>query len=233
MYANRLTISLIMIVSLSACSTIHKQFSIDSDPATSTSLDAKQRLVLVTDKAGPDHNRRAICAEPSPDAMVGLTSSGALEALIPQANASGKVAGSIAETLAQLGERTPTIQLLRDALYRACEAYLNGGFDATQYRDLLYGYDDLVVTLLAIEGITQRPHAYPVIIQGNTKASATDTEGTMSAVTVNNTPPPNPISKEIAAEVGKILDKYYELQKFIYSGGTYEGKTKGKLSFSK
>ena len=216
MYTHQLAVGLIMVVFLSACSTIHKQFSIDSDPATSTSLDAKQRLVLVTDKAGPEHNRKAVCAEPSPDVMVGLASSGALEALIPQADLTGKLAGSIAETLAQLGERTPTIQLLRDGLYRACEAYLNGGFSEHEYRNLLYGYDDLVVTLLAIEGITQRPHANPIIIEANTKATATDTEGTMSSVTVNNPPSTSPISPEIAAEVGKILHDYYELQKIFY-----------------
>ena len=153
MHIFHLIVSLIAILVLSACSTIHERFSIDSTPATSVSLDAKQRLVLVTDKAGLKHDSRAVCAEPSPDAMVGIASSGALEALIPQAQVNAKLAASLAETLAQLGERTPTIQLLRDALYRACEAYLNGVLSKDEYKDLLYGYDDLVVTLLAIEGI--------------------------------------------------------------------------------
>jgi hypothetical protein len=48
-------------------------------------------------------------------------------------------------------ERTQTIQLLRDSLYRACEAYANGALSDTTYALLLSRYDDTMVTMLSSE----------------------------------------------------------------------------------
>jgi hypothetical protein len=111
---------------LGGCSsTIHKRFSIDEAPPSSLSLDAKQRLFLVTDKGGrKGENKRVVCAEPRPDAVMGIAASGALKAAMAD-KGSAKIAASLAEAIGELGDRIPTIQLLRDALYRACEAYLN------------------------------------------------------------------------------------------------------------
>src|SRR5204862_6868923 len=56
-----------------------------------------------------------------------------------------------AESLAQLTNRLATIQLLRDGLYRACEAYANGAVSEITYAIMLSRFDKLMVTLLTGE----------------------------------------------------------------------------------
>jgi hypothetical protein len=212
-------LSTTMLAFVGCSSTIHEQFSIDEQPAISLSLDAKQRLFLVTDKGGRNKNQRVVCAEPSPDALVGIAASGALEASMGS-EGSGKLAASMAEAIGELGDRTPTIQLLRDGLYRACEAYMNGIYTNEEYREILYGYDDLVVTLLAIEGLTQRPRFPNIGMQAKTEAKATDNPEANTSPAVpptekqNNTVPS--VSKEVAEAVRDILFDYYNLQRQQY-----------------
>lgn len=106
-----------------------------------------------------------VCAEPSPDVAVavgdafggslaadvrdGLNSPGGATPL--QLGIASSVSRGRAEAIAQLGERLATMQLLRDGLYRACEAYANGAISSSTYAVMVGGIDDLVVTLLAEE----------------------------------------------------------------------------------
>lgn len=99
-----------------------------------------------------------VCAEPSPDLAKAVQSSfgagGSVSADIPtqvSASAAASIARARAEAAAQLGERLATIQLLRDGLYRVCEAYANGAIDELYYALLLGRYDDTMVTMLAGE----------------------------------------------------------------------------------
>ena len=100
-------------VSLSGCSTIYRTVSLDSKPATSIDIDAKARMIVVTDYGGKDGNRRILFSEPSPDTAVGLASSTSAAA-----NVAGKVdaqlAAALAEAVQSVGRRTQSIQLLRD-----------------------------------------------------------------------------------------------------------------------
>ncbi len=131
-------------------------------------IDAKQRAIITVPsvKTKPDPNdpfsesssRNAyVCAEPSPDAVAAV--SAAIAASL-SADVAGKGGGSAAlgialkESVAQLGRRNATIQLLRDGLYRQCEAYLNGLIDQRGYKSLSNRYVDATVTLLAIEQLT-------------------------------------------------------------------------------
>lgn len=99
------------------------------------------------------------CAEPSPDvAMTVAKAFGASSSLSAKglpANVEPKVAAAIAvsqaASVAQLGERLATIQLLRDGLYRACEAYANGAISPLTYAVMVSRYDDTMVTLLSSE----------------------------------------------------------------------------------
>jgi len=56
-----------------------------------------------------------------------------------------------AEALVQLTERLATIQLLRDGLHRACEAYANGAISDTTYAVMLSRFDKMMVTMLVSE----------------------------------------------------------------------------------
>jgi hypothetical protein len=119
---------------------------------TSYSLDAKQRVVLSFERAnGLGRTTRYVCAEPSPDALSALAASGALEAQVA-GQGGGAASASLNEAVASIGLRTQTIQLLRDGLYRACEAYLNGAIDEFGYALLLNKYDETMISLLALEG---------------------------------------------------------------------------------
>ncbi len=94
---------------------------------------------------------RILCAEPSPDVakVMEAALSSNIGLSIPGQGA-GSAAASIAtaEALAQLGERLATIQLLRDGLYRACEAYANGALTETGYIVMLSRFDDSMVTMM-------------------------------------------------------------------------------------
>ncbi len=135
--------------------TIHRSTNLDQ--GSSQIIDAKQRLISnirASDNRGYNRAGRIICAEPSPDVAAALSQAMAVaaEADVPS-RGSGSLQGSrsAAESLAQLGERLATIQLLRDGLYRACEAYANGAITDTIYAMIVSGIDDTMVTLLASE----------------------------------------------------------------------------------
>ena len=146
---------IIATVSMSACSMFGSSpeiHSIGSEQALLT--DASYRAIIKFNR----NDDYVICAEPSPDVAKALSEgfsvglAGALqgvEGATPEASAS--LGRSAAESLAQLGERLATIQLLRDALFRACEAYANGALSETAYAILLSRYDDTMVTLLTSE----------------------------------------------------------------------------------
>lgn len=117
------------------CEQTHFFKPFDAD-RTSVSLDAQQRIVVSALRGPAGSQRRIICAEPSPDAISALASSLAtdLTGKVPatEAGTAGTteaelaVRRSVAEQVAYVGVRNSTIQLLRDGLYRSCEAYLNG-----------------------------------------------------------------------------------------------------------
>jgi hypothetical protein len=109
---------------------------------------------------GSQHGRvkpsRVTCAEPSPDVAKAFSSSFNLgTSIVARGLPSGvtpevalAISRSQAEALAQLGERLATIQLLRDGLFRACEAYANGAISDTTYAVILSRYDDTMITML-------------------------------------------------------------------------------------
>jgi hypothetical protein len=129
------------------------------DAGHSLVTDARQRVVTnvaVThdqDWRGHVTSNRVVCAEPSPDVAVALASSTQLGASFgyQAATGSGAFSKNQAEGLAQIAERTATIQLLRDGLYRACEAYANGALSSTEYAMVLSRLDEAVISLRSIE----------------------------------------------------------------------------------
>ena len=141
-------------VVIAGCSgTIFKTFDLNKN--TSVTTGARQRAIINVSvgpgsKSGRIVPNRIICAEPSPDVAMALANSFGLGVSV-LGQGSGSVSASAAEGIAQLAERVSTIQLLRDGLYRACEAYANGAISATEYSMLISGVDDTMVTLLTAE----------------------------------------------------------------------------------
>ncbi len=133
---------------LGCTNTIFKKF--DVVETESVSVDAKQRAIIVTE--GEDGVRKIFCAEPSPDALSAFGAS--LSAGIGYKEIEGHLDQTLAESVKALGDRNATIQLLRDGLYRACEAFANQALDQFQYSQIVAKYENIMVTLLAIEQLT-------------------------------------------------------------------------------
>ncbi len=81
----------------------------------------------------------------------------------------------LAEAMAQLGQRLATIQLLRDGLYRACEAYANGALDKSSYSMILSRFDDTMITLL----LGAEEAGLELLFQGKEWMNASPPEGAM------------------------------------------------------
>jgi hypothetical protein len=122
------------------------------------------------------------------------------QAFAAQAEVAGKGGGSISasmnEAVASLGIRTATIQLLRDGLYRACEAYRNGAINEFGYAMLLSNYDDVMIRLLAIEGLTSMHPAAQVAIGTQGDSSAKGSQSSKVTTAADNQ---SPGSKEVSS----------------------------------
>lgn len=140
---------------------IHRQSDLTATETQVISVDAKQRhLVSVyrpvfkpNGEIDPNKSQRIICAEPSPDVF--SVYSAALEANAgkeEELQAALKLATG--ETGATIGLRTESIQLLRDAMYRLCEAYAADGIEKKDYASLLSKYQKSMVSLIAIAQVT-------------------------------------------------------------------------------
>ena len=219
----RSVLAIITVLVASGCTgTIFKKFSIDEVPPNSISLDARQRLIIVTDKGAPvrdnDNNtlqqHRVVCAEPSPDAFMALVASGGADVAFGGKKAGAR--GAMAESVAALGRRTQTIQLLRDGLYRACEAYMNGVIDKNAYQRIMVAYDELLITLVAIESLGGSDLDALPKLGGEATISETASEKKATA----NTSPENkskvksssPIDAENARRIHEIVKNYYCFQ---------------------
>ncbi len=122
----------------------------------------KRALTVVNVKASPEDRRvlpqRVVCAEPSPDIAKAVST--ALESsLKAKADVVGKAGGTLdaaltrteTESIAQLGSRLATIQLLRDELSDLCRAYANGAVSSITYTLRLSRLDKKMITLLVSE----------------------------------------------------------------------------------
>lgn len=134
----------------------------DKKGAKAIHLDAPQRLVF--------SDTRALCAEPSPDALTALAASASAGITLGQ-NA-GSVAQAINQTAASIGLRTQSITLMRDSLYRMCEAYHNYALGDDEYMQLLQRTQDLTLGVLAIEQLTGVAAANQAALGGNANADA-------------------------------------------------------------
>lgn len=138
--------------------------SFDGREGKAIHLDVQQRLVLI-------NNLGKICAEPSPDAMAAYAASLGISASVPRAG-SGALSHSQQASIASIGLRTQSITLMRDALYRMCEAFINNAAGPTQIVTLLGRSQDLTAVILAVEQLTGAVAANQAALTGTTSASA-------------------------------------------------------------
>ena len=126
-------------------------------------LDAQQRVILTAGSR--------FCAEPSPDALASYASSLGLGIAGPN-KYSGSVAQAMQSNAGSIGLRTQSITLMRDALYRLCEAGLNKQISDVSAATFLTRSQDLTAVVLAIEQLTGAVAAPPIVLSGSASANA-------------------------------------------------------------
>lgn len=159
----RFIMPVMLAIAVSGCGTlnsVYRPFNINDtkfNNAKGALIDIKQRAILVKKKTtgtGADVKTEVIaCAEPSPDAMSAYATEFAAKADTP-GKAAAELSSATQESAAFTGLRTQSIQLLRDSMYRMCEAYMNGAITKEQYDILARRYQKHTVALLAIEQLT-------------------------------------------------------------------------------
>lgn len=123
-------------------------------------IDAKQRAIF---------QRGAVtCAEPSPDALSAIAASQGLSVATPDGTSIGQSL-SIAEAAGAIGLRTQSIQLMRDHMYRVCEAYSGGALPALTFALLHRRFQTTMVGILAIEQLTGVARAPTVVLGGSSR----------------------------------------------------------------
>jgi hypothetical protein len=127
-------------------------------------LDAKQRLVFAKSFG-------AVCAEPSPDALTAFASSLGAGVSIPSQGA-GSLAQAFNTTAGSIGLRTQSITLMRDSLYRICEAYYSRAITGPAVMELLARSQDLTAAILSVEQLTGAVAAHQVILGGEASAAS-------------------------------------------------------------
>jgi len=146
--------------------TIDRTTSLDSTnkKGKAIHLDIQQRLLVVNAMG-------KYCAEPSPDAMAAFAAAAGIDASAPTQDAVD-AAGSMSSSAASIGLRTQSITLMRDALYRMCEAYGNEMLSKSQVMTLLSRSQDLTAVILATEQLTGAVVAQQAALSGTASADA-------------------------------------------------------------
>lgn len=143
----------------SVWSSIYRETNLNDGGGRTLVTDAKQRAIinvsLTPNPRDPNNliRTRIICAEPSPDVAQAISASLQIAASVKTGvdTIGGNLGLATAASVAQLGERLAVIQLLRDKMYRACEAYANGATSKVGYTLMLARLDKTMTTLLAAE----------------------------------------------------------------------------------
>lgn len=140
-------------------------------------LDIQQRLAFVNGEGN-------ICSEPSPDALAAYAAAFGLGASAPT---KGSVTAdlSTSSAVASVGVRTQSITLMRDALYRMCEAYSNGQMSPAQVMTFLSRSQDLTAVVLAVEQLTGPVVGQQASLTGEARAQSSASVASASTLAEN------------------------------------------------
>lgn len=129
---------------------------VDSNKKQLVFIDANRRALITS---GGDSSVK-ICAEPSPDVAANikdiLAATANLKSPATNTEASANVNHEANLAIAQLINRSQGLQNFRDALYRACEARLNGFIDNKQFVLLYNNAITSSTSLIALEIIANK-----------------------------------------------------------------------------
>ena len=156
-----------------------------------------------------DHE--VICTEPRPDIAKALSTlasgSASVNLNLPVAGAVVNEAGSAegtratAEQLAQLTERVPPIQAMRDGLYRACEAYANQVIGRNAYALILSRYGELLTTLLLASAAANEYGKQPLAKLDGVQFTVTPKPAAKAAAAATPTSAADPVPSRAGADL--------------------------------
>jgi len=158
-------IIIIIVFTLSSCARLNSTYRHDplGNNGNIVSVDAKQRFAI---SLGDE-----FCSEPSPDVF--SVYAAAIEAKASKADElSAALKLSTSENGSTIGLRTEVIQLMRDAMYRLCEARISKSITKDQYIALLSKYQKSMVTLIAISQLTNAVKPNQVILSASSSISS-------------------------------------------------------------
>lgn len=147
-------------------------------------VDAKQRHLLISPELtiannSPEFVRWRMCAEAAPDVFSAYAASLAAKG----DKSGGQLSFGGSETAATI-ERTQTVNLLRESMYRTCERFLSGALSKEQFIVQAARDQRSMVAVLAVEQLTGAIRAKPTIISGPaTSASIIDGDKVAELVT--------------------------------------------------
>lgn len=155
---NILRITTVLAASSALCGcavmdSIHWKFPGPGDSQVFTT-DAKQRhLIMTNDASAKPGEKVRVCAEAAPDAFSAFSSSLSGSLGIGSASRKADAASAFAETAATI-ERTQTVNLLRESMYRTCERWLSGALSKQEFLMLAARDHRSMIAVLAIEQLT-------------------------------------------------------------------------------
>ena len=149
------------------------------------SMDAKQRSVIVTSKARSNGSKTGdsegsitpsvmSCSEPPPDVLSALSVSAGLNyqgVVKGDPNVGLTAALAAAESVGAI-ERTQTVNLLRESMFRTCERAANGLMNWKDVAVQSARDQRMATAVLAIEQLTTAARPGPIIVGGGTANSS-------------------------------------------------------------
>lgn len=141
----------------------HNRPVLGRGPLTLTT-DAYQRSLIIT----PENTKIRVCAEAAPDTFSVLSASLAAEGDVVKKSA--RIAAAINQSGAVI-ERTQTINLLRESMYRTCERYLSGGISRETLIVQAARDQRAMVAVLAIEQLSRTVRPAATVISAATTSA--------------------------------------------------------------
>jgi len=116
---------------------IHETAGLGS--ASTLTMDASRRSIVVNGKGG-------LCAEPAPDATATIVTEIAANLATKRLGqgSDGVINPLNQASVIEIFQRSQGIQVVRESMYRLCEAYINGALDSHGYTEQMNG---LIITL--------------------------------------------------------------------------------------
>lgn len=170
-----------LILLLSSCArlnSIYRTTDIPEDGPHAIMIDAKQRMLLTNKVVDPNDPNSALirfCAEAPPDVFTAIASSmGANASYALGAAAEQQAALQLSATMSENAstiERSQTVNILREAMYRNCERYLSGAISNDEFIVQAARDQRNMVSVLAIEQLTGVAKAKATALTTLAKAS--------------------------------------------------------------